>query len=124
MVNGGDMMPPLSPCVDADFSRVSVGIPKSKPSRAITKINELTYENGYDSDGELGPFLDAVEGEREWDEVDEDGELPDGMCAGSYYGAVASATIAKGAKESFSDDGSRDYGEGGATGGGTTPSGK
>ena len=42
MVNGGDMMPPLSPCVDADFDRVSVEISKSKPSRAITKINELT----------------------------------------------------------------------------------
>ena len=39
------------------------------------------------------------------------------MCDVSDSGAVASATIAKGAKESFSDDGSRDYGEGGATGG-------
>ena len=73
MVNGVNMMPSLSPCVDADFARVSVGIPKSKHSRVITKINKLTYENGYDLDGELGPFLDAVEGEREWDEVDEDG---------------------------------------------------
>ena len=59
------MMPPLSPCVDAEFAQVSVGIPKSKPSRAITKINQLTYKNGYDSGGELSPFLDAVEGERE-----------------------------------------------------------
>ena len=42
MVNGGDIMPPLSPCVDDEFDRVSVGIPKSKPSRVITKINELT----------------------------------------------------------------------------------
>ena len=63
--NGGDMMSPLSTCVDADFSKVSVGISKSKPSRVITKINKLTYENGYDSNGELGPFLDAVEEERE-----------------------------------------------------------
>ena len=68
--NGGDMMPPLSPYIDTDFAWVSVGIPKSKPSRAIARINELTYKNGYYSDGELGPFLDAVEGEREWDEVD------------------------------------------------------
>ena len=97
IVNGGDMMPLLSLCVDADFARVSVGIPKSKLSRAITKINELTYENGYDSDSEIGPFLDAVEGEREWDEVDEDGELPAGICAGSDSGSVASANIAKGA---------------------------
>ena len=73
MVNGGDMMPPLSPCVDADFSRVSVEIPKSKPSRAITKINKLTYENGYDSNDEIGPFLDAVEWERKCDEFDEYG---------------------------------------------------
>ena len=72
MVNGVDMMPPLSLCVDADFAWVSVGIPKSKHSRAITKINKLTYENGYDLDGELVSFLDTVEGEREWDEVDED----------------------------------------------------
>ena len=62
MVNGGAMMPPLSPCVDADFDRISVGILKSKPSRAITKINKLMYEYGYDLGGELGPFLDAVEG--------------------------------------------------------------
>ena len=70
MVNGGDMMFPLSPCVETDFAQISVGIPKSKPSHAITKINELTYENGYNLDGDLGPFLDEVEGEREWDEVD------------------------------------------------------
>ena len=65
MVNGGDMMPPLPLYVDTDFARVSVGIPKSKPFRAITKINKLTYDNGYDLDGDLGPFLDAVEEERE-----------------------------------------------------------
>ena len=70
MVNGGDMMPPLSPCVNAEFSQVSVGIPKSKHSRAIPKINKLTYENEYDSDGEFCPFLGAVEVGREWDEVD------------------------------------------------------
>ena len=46
------------------------------------------------------------------------------MCAGSDSGSVASATIAKGTKEYFSDDGSRDYGEGGDTGGVTTPDGK
>ena len=108
--NGGDMMPPLSLCVDTDFAQASVGIPKSKPSRAITKINELTYENQYDLDGELGPFLNAVEGERECYEVDEDGEFPDVICAGSDSGAVASSITTKRAKEHFSDDGSRDYG--------------
>ena len=47
------------------------------------------------------------------------------MCAGSDYGAVASANISKGAKESFSDDGNRYYGGGGCYGGGgTTPAGK
>ena len=46
------------------------------------------------------------------------------MCAGSDSGAVASATFANGAKGYFSDDGNRDYGEGGATWGGTTPAGK
>ena len=82
IVNGGDMMPLLSPCVDTDFAQVSVGIPKSKPSCAIAKINKLMYENGYDLDRELGPFLDAVKGEREWYEVYENGKLPAGMCAG------------------------------------------
>ena len=60
------------------------------------------------------------------------------MCAGSYYGAVASATIAKGAKreaaqklskkkpicnkkESSSDDGIREYGVVVTTGGGVLP---
>ena len=124
MVNGGDIMPPLSLCVDSDFAWFSVGIIQSKPSHAITKSNELTYMDGYDSDGDLGPFLDAIEGEKEWYEVDEDGELPAGMCDGSDYGSVASATIAKGAKESFSDDESRDYGDGCATGGGNNPDGK
>ena len=38
-------MPSLSPCVDADFDQVSVGIPTSKPSRAITKIKQLMDEN-------------------------------------------------------------------------------
>ena len=75
-------MPPLSLCVNTDFARVTVGIPKSKPSRTITKINELTYKNGYDLDGVLGTFLDAVERGREWDEADEDRELPAGMSSG------------------------------------------
>ena len=42
MFNGGDMMPQLSPCVDADFAWVSVGIPTSKPSRQITKTTKIT----------------------------------------------------------------------------------
>ena len=92
-------------------------------------------------DGEIGPFLDAVEGEREWDEVDEYGEFPPGMCAGSDSGSVSPTTITKGAKmveaqniskkepihkrkEPSSDDEIRDYGEGGDKGGVTTPSGK
>ena len=82
MVNGGDMMPPLYLCVDSNSAWFSVGIPTSKPSHAIIKTNELTYENGYNLDGELGPLIDVVEGEREWDEVDEYGELTAGMCDG------------------------------------------
>ena len=63
------------------------------------------------------------------------------MCAGSNYRAVASSTMAKGSKraaarklskkepirkknEYSSDNGSRDYCEGVATGGGTAPAGK
>ena len=69
-------------------------------------------------DGELCPLLDTVEGEREWEEVDKDREFHAGMCAGSNSGSLASATIAKGAKESFSDYGSREYGGVGSTGGG------
>ena len=57
----------------------------------------MTYENGYDSDGDISPLLDTVEGELEWEEVGEYGDLPSGMFAGSYSGAVESATISKGA---------------------------
>ena len=40
-----------------------MGIPTSKPPRKIKNVDESKWEEGYDSDGEIGPFLDAVAGE-------------------------------------------------------------
>ena len=38
--------------------------------------NYLTYHDGYDSNGECGPFFDAVEGEKIWDSDSNDEEPP------------------------------------------------
>ena len=38
--------------------------------------NYVTYHDGYDSNGECGPFFDAVEGEKIWDSDSNDEEPP------------------------------------------------
>eukprot|EP00566_Odontella_aurita_P025038 CAMPEP_0113569148 /NCGR_PEP_ID=MMETSP0015_2-20120614/24244_1 /TAXON_ID=2838 /ORGANISM="Odontella" /LENGTH=107 /DNA_ID=CAMNT_0000471769 /DNA_START=156 /DNA_END=476 /DNA_ORIENTATION=- /assembly_acc=CAM_ASM_000160 len=77
---GGASMPPPSPTNTARFSVEPVGIPTSKPPRKIKNLDESTWEDGYDSDGELGPFLDAVAGQttRGVEEEDE-GFIPASM---------------------------------------------
>ena len=52
-------MPPESPY------RISAtpGIPDPKPVREILNKDEEKYEDGYDTEGEKGPFYDAVEDE-------------------------------------------------------------
>ena len=57
---GGASLPPLLP--HKLLSGV-VGIPDAGPSRVITKTEENKYEEGYDSNGEIGPFFDAVKNE-------------------------------------------------------------
>ena len=53
-------MTPHSPIQNA--SQINIGQhPTPEPMR-IT-INESQFEEGYDSDGQLGPFYDAVRGE-------------------------------------------------------------
>ena len=64
-VLGGAYMPPSSPQKKKDnlpFALKAVGIPTSKRSRKIKSIDVTSYEEGYDSDGEMGPFYDAVAG--------------------------------------------------------------
>ena len=66
-VLGGSSMPPLSTKKKDDnlpFALNAVGIPTSKPSRKIKNMDVTSYEEGYDSDGEMGPFYDAVAGEK------------------------------------------------------------
>ncbi len=72
-------MPPPSPCRPANFAVGAVGIPTSKPSRKIKNVDENKWEEGYDSDGELGPFLDAVVDQGGVDVEGEDDGLPDSM---------------------------------------------
>ena len=73
-------MPPPSP---AKFSVEAVGIPTCTPARKIKNLNEKSYEKGYDSDGEIGPFFDAVENESRVGVEEEDhGFIPDSMVTG------------------------------------------
>ena len=46
------------------FALNAVGIPTSKPLRKIKNIDVASYEEGYDSYGEMGTFFDAVAGEK------------------------------------------------------------
>jgi hypothetical protein len=78
-VLGGASMPPPSPSRLANFAVGAVGIPTSQPPRKIKNVDENKWEEGYDSDGELGPFLDAVANQGTVDVEGEDNELPDSM---------------------------------------------
>ena len=62
IVDGGQSPARLgpSPAKNPGFSVEPVGIPTSKPPRKIKNVDESKWEEGYDSDGEIGPFLDAV----------------------------------------------------------------
>ena len=69
-------MPPLSPTKPYGFEVEAVGIPTSSQRRIIVNRDENKYEQGYDSDGEIGPFLDAVAGQKIMDVEEEDKGLP------------------------------------------------
>ena len=66
-VLGGASMPPSSPFKKDDnlpFALNAVGIPTSKTSLKIKNIDVTLYEEGYDSDGDMRPFYDAIAGEK------------------------------------------------------------
>jgi hypothetical protein len=50
---------------------VNVSVPVTTEARVIRNIDESTYSNRYDSDGEIGPFFDAVAAEKQYDSDDE-----------------------------------------------------
>ena len=52
-----------------------MGIPNSNPCRIIANTDENKYEEGYDSDGAIGPFYDAVAGEVDIDAFVDDVDL-------------------------------------------------
>ena len=66
------MLPPESPNQSPYKCPPAVGIPDPKPVRAIKNTDEDKFNEGYDSDGEIGPFFDAVE-----DEINADVEVDD-----------------------------------------------
>ena len=80
---GGASLPPFSPASEAPFTINAVGIPTSENARETKNRDEKTYDDGYDSDGQLGPFLDAIANEPDITEDDEDGDLPPSMVDGS-----------------------------------------
>ena len=58
---GGDMKPPPSPQKRRAIVVETIGFHTSTSSHVIKYIDENKWLQSYDSDGELGPFYDAVE---------------------------------------------------------------
>jgi hypothetical protein len=48
-----------------------LSVPEGHGLRGINCLDESAFELGYDSDGELGPFFDAVADEANWEDYDE-----------------------------------------------------
>jgi len=72
----GSSLPPESPYKESPHETTeAVGIPNSNPCRIIANTDENKYEEGYDSDGALGPFYDAVAGEVDIDAFVDDVDL-------------------------------------------------
>ena len=82
---GGASLPPKSPQKDAAFILDAVGIPTPKNAREITNRDESKYEDGYDSDGAIGPFLDAIADQTTKSVLDEDDALPASMLEGGGW---------------------------------------
>ena len=75
-------MPPKSPQKDAAFILDAVGIPTPKNAREITNRDESKYEDGYDSDEAIGPFLGAIADQTAKSVLNEDDALPASMVEG------------------------------------------
>ncbi len=67
----------------------TVGIPTAPSLRKISNTNDDLYENGYDSDGAIGPFFDGVQDEMDEEVMleKEDEALPTSM------GGLVEATV-------------------------------
>ena len=50
---------------------------RSPERKKIARVNESRFEQGYDSDGDIGPFYDAIDSEGEQD-YDDDEEIKEG----------------------------------------------
>ena len=83
-VLGGASLPPPSPEKSPHFYVEAVGIPTSSRYRIIKNRDESTYDDGYDSDMNVGPFLDAIMNESDRTEEEEDEDLPASMLAGAH----------------------------------------
>ena len=78
----GISLPPKSPQKNTAFMVDAVGIPTSKNAREIMKWDESKYNDGYDSDGAMVPFLDAIADQTKKSVLDEDDALPASMLDG------------------------------------------
>ena len=76
---GGASLPPPSPAKNTHFYVEAVGIPPHKKTRSITNLDENKWEDGFDSDGEQGPFFHAVVDEPADGVAEEDDNLPSSM---------------------------------------------
>jgi hypothetical protein len=76
---GGASLPPPSPAKNTHFYVEAVGIPPHKKTRSITNLDENKWEDGFDSDGEQGPFFHAVVDEPADGVAEDDDNLPSSM---------------------------------------------
>ena len=63
--NQGEQQQPESP------SGSEIGLPESPQNRSFSALAEATADQGYDTDGEMGPFFDGVEEEGSLEGVEE-----------------------------------------------------
>ena len=63
---------------DVDPHGVTLSVPAPTAVRQLQNLPSSTEHSGYDSDGEVGPFLDAIFTEEGIEQWDEDGMVPEG----------------------------------------------
>mmetsp|Transcript_15692 Transcript_15692/g.22367 ORF Transcript_15692/g.22367 Transcript_15692/m.22367 type:complete len:238 (-) Transcript_15692:894-1607(-) len=72
---GEDYQQRMVSSTNAEYSQSQSGVYLSVPLASTTALKltfDTDYSQGYDSDGELGPFFDAVEGEEDFEDDDSD----------------------------------------------------
>lgn len=82
-------MPPAKKAKSPSIAIEAVGIPTSGETRVIKNLDENKYDEGYDSDGEIGPFVDAIVNEPDRDVEDEDVDLPPTMLGENHAATLA-----------------------------------